>query len=324
MSEQQQGTGSGNTFNPFAFVAEGTMHEFPLPFTDRQGTVKLLVNSGMVIVDSTSTTTRTTLPWQHYNAIPLVEMNFVLCGNMYQTHEGVLNRYTYQKGHHNILFNPYSLEQNELIGSGDYRMLGVHIDPQKMIALFTDYVPEMMPLAEKIAKGTPFVLQSPGQSFPAQMQYIFNTLWQCPEPAGLRKLYFESKLLHLLSLQCEALLPASTPVQQPLRLYAGDKERLYHARDILCNRLNDPPSLAQLSKLCGINEFKLKKGFRQLFQQTVFGFVNEQRLQQAQRMIMEGEKNISTIAYDLGYAHPQHFQRAFKKRFGITPGSVRR
>ena len=34
------------------------------------------------------------------------------------------------------------------------------------------------------------------------------------------------------------------------------------------------------------------------------------------KMIYEGEKNITDIAYELGYAHPQHFHRAFKKQFG--------
>ena len=48
----------------------------------------------------------------------------------------------------------------------------------------------------------------------------------------------------------------------------------------------------------------------------------DKRLQEAQRMIYEGEKNISAIAYELGYAHPQHFHRAFKKQFGVTPGSL--
>ena len=43
---------------------------------------------------------------------------------------------------------------------------------------------------------------------------------------------------------------------------------------------------------------------------------------EARRLIYEGAKNMSVIAYELGYAHPQHFQRAFKKRFGVTPGSL--
>jgi AraC-like DNA-binding protein len=54
----------------------------------------------------------------------------------------------------------------------------------------------------------------------------------------------------------------------------------------------------------------------------VFALVQEERLKLAKQLIFEGEKNISTIAYELGYAYPQHFQRAFKQRFGVTPGSL--
>jgi len=54
----------------------------------------------------------------------------------------------------------------------------------------------------------------------------------------------------------------------------------------------------------------------------VFALVQEERMKRAKQLIFEGEKNISAIAYELGYAHPQHFQRAFKQRFGVTPGSL--
>lgn len=309
-------------FNPFFQLPDGEMREYVLPFPDRTGTVKIIMSGGMGVVDSINHTTTKTAPWQHFNARPFVEMNFMLQGNMYQTHEGVLNRCLYEKGYHNILFNPYSFEKNELIGTGDYRMFGIHVQPEKMITLLSDYIPELAYVADKIASGTSFVLQAPGKQLSSQMKYIFDTIWKTPQPAGLKTLFIESQLLTLLSLQCETLLQPATQAGKPITLYAADKEKLNYAREILLYRCGNPPSLAELSKLCGLNEFKLKKGFRQLFQNSVLGFVNEHRLNEAQRLIYEGEKNISSIAYELGYAHPQHFQRAFKKRFGVTPGSL--
>jgi AraC family transcriptional regulator, transcriptional activator of the genes for pyochelin and ferripyochelin receptors len=59
-----------------------------------------------------------------------------------------------------------------------------------------------------------------------------------------------------------------------------------------------------------------------VFGVSVFALVQEERLKRAKQLIFEGEKNISAIAYELGYAYPQHFQRAFKQRFGVTPGSL--
>jgi AraC-like DNA-binding protein len=251
-------------------------------------------------------------------------MNFVLEGNLYQTHEGILNRHLYAQGYHNLLYNPFSWEENQLIGQGDYRIFGVHIAPKKMMDLLTGYIPELAPFADKIDKGQPFVLHGRENALSHQMKYIFDSIWKCPEPPSLRKLYVESKILELLSLQCETLLHKNAAGIFPYSIGKSDIDRAYEARDILLKRLSDPPSLTELSRLCGLNEFKLKKYFVQLFGASVFGFVQSERLELAKNMIYQGEKNVSEIAYHLGYAHPQHFHRAFKKKFGRTPGELRK
>lgn len=59
-----------------------------------------------------------------------------------------------------------------------------------------------------------------------------------------------------------------------------------------------------------------------MFDRSIPGFVNEKRLQSARTAIYLGEKTISEIVYELGFSHPQHFHRAFKKRFGQTPKNL--
>lgn len=301
------------SFNDVFHPGEGIIHQYHLPFQDRSGHVKLVVSNNMAIVDSLMVAATPTAQWGHYNEKPFVEMNFVLEGNMYQTHEGVLKRHLYAKGYHNILFNPDSREDSELIGTGRFRNFGVHISPQKMIDLLTGYIPELEDVANKIEKGVPFVLHTPSNYISAPMRYLFDTFWNTPEQMGLRRLHIESYVLELLCLQTQALLATGNTNGKP-----HDKDKLYYARDILLSRLIDPPGLSELSKMCCLNEFKLKKGFRELFHNSVLGFVQDQRLEAARYAIYEG-KSISEIAYRLGYSHPQHFHRAFKKKFGITP-----
>ena len=300
----------------------GVVQELALPVDNKQGTLTLALVNEMGVVDSRFHTNGFTPSWKHLNSKPFVEMNFMLEGDLYQQMENFTGKKLCARGTHNILFNPGTLEENQLIGHGQYRTFGVHITPRKMTELLAAYVPELEAYADKICAGRPFVLESPGPAITAGMQYIFDTIWQCPQPEGLKKLYIESKIMDLFSLQCELLLRGNSRGKRPPALPAADIERLYAAKAVLEQRLEQPPSLAELSKLCQLNEFKLKKGFRELFNTTVYGFVHECRLTRAKRMIREGGKNISEIAYLLGYSHPQHFQRAFKKQFGITPGSL--
>ncbi|MFV0566010.1 MAG: helix-turn-helix domain-containing protein [Flavobacteriaceae bacterium] len=35
------------------------------------------------------------------------------------------------------------------------------------------------------------------------------------------------------------------------------------------------------------------------------------------------DKSISEVAYELGFKYPQHFNRLFKKRAGVTPNEYR-
>ncbi len=44
---------------------------------------------------------------------------------------------------------------------------------------------------------------------------------------------------------------------------------------------------------------------------------------EAKEELLYSQKSISEVAYNLGYKHPQHFTRLFKKVMGVTPGEFR-
>lgn len=52
-----------------------------------------------------------------------------------------------------------------------------------------------------------------------------------------------------------------------------DKQRIFFARDCLLKNIDAPPTLSQLARAAGLNEFKLKKGFKEIFNQTVFEYL---------------------------------------------------
>lgn len=151
--------------------------------------------------------------------------------------------------------------------------------------------------------------------------------------AGLEGALVNSPKLELL-IQCKALELAMLILAQlhqnktpapcgDTPLSKDDVENLRLAREILRENLSEPPSLTQLSRQAGINEFKLKRGFRRLFGLTPYGFLREARLEQARRYLESGDMNVYEACLAVGYSNPGHFSGAFKRRFGVTPGGVR-
>jgi AraC family transcriptional regulator, transcriptional activator of the genes for pyochelin and ferripyochelin receptors len=109
----------------------------------------------------------------------------------------------------------------------------------------------------------------------------------------------------------------------PEIICSSDLDRLYQAREILLQDLENPPSLLDLAKQVGLNDYKLKAGFRRVFGTTVFGYLHEQRMTQAHDLLTSSDLPVTEIANQVGYTSLSAFSTAFKKFFGIRPSSCR-
>lgn len=125
--------------------------------------------------------------------------------------------------------------------------------------------------------------------------------------------------MELLILQCGQLGKRKKTV----RLSTADIRNVRLARDIILEDIRNPPTLPALAIRAGLNEFKLKAGFRQVFANSVFGYLSDHRLELAKQDVLEGYKSLTDIAYETGYASLSHFSHSFKKKFGISPVKMR-
>ncbi|MEM8639734.1 MAG: AraC family transcriptional regulator [Cyanobacteria bacterium P01_G01_bin.54] len=156
-----------------------------------------------------------------------------------------------------------------------------------------------------------------GKTTPA-MNQVLQQILHCPHQGTTQQLYLESKALELLALQFADLeADASAPHKHPLN--AADLERVQYARDILVHRLCDPPSLIELAHLCELNDFKLKQGFRQLFGTTVFGYLYDYRMKQAQELLRGDQLSVAVVSAQVGYGSPAAFSTAFRRKFAVSP-----
>lgn len=156
------------------------------------------------------------------------------------------------------------------------------------------------------------------------MQLALRQLLDCPYHGVTRRLYLEAKVLELLALQFYQLTDELGAEPTPPNFRPTDVERLHQARDILRQQFDYPPSLLALSRLVGLNDFKLKQGFRQIFGTTVFGYVQTCRMAQAQVLLRDRDLSVALIAERVGYASPSRFSQAFKRQAGVTPSQYRR
>lgn len=135
-------------------------------------------------------------------------------------------------------------------------------------------------------------------------------------------MYLLSKSIELLVMQAEACNAALMPSPNYIKTNY-DKDCIMYAREYIMNNLETPPGLLELAKIIGINEYKLKRGFKEMFGNTVFGYLSDTRLEIAKNDLLENKKSISEIALELGYSSVQHFSKAFKKKFGSSPNKLK-
>lgn len=156
------------------------------------------------------------------------------------------------------------------------------------------------------------------------MQTALQQILNCPYSGIIKRIYLESKALELLALQFHQWMEQDNPASGARSLPKDDVERLHHAKDILIRDLQNPPSLMDLAHKVGLNDYKLKSGFRQVFGTTVFGYLQACRMEQAKHLLVERQLSIAAIAHAVGYASQSRFCHAFKQRYGMTPIACRK
>lgn len=117
------------------------------------------------------------------------------------------------------------------------------------------------------------------------------------------------------------LLPQLTAVEaeNDYNCSIGETRCLRRVAAYLKENLAEEHSIKQLSCDFSINEFKLKRGFKSLYNNTVFGYLRECRMIRAEEMLRQDDLNILEISMAVGFDNPSHFSRLFKKRFGLLP-----
>ncbi len=145
-----------------------------------------------------------------------------------------------------------------------------------------------------------------------------NQLFQSNIQGAARDLFERAKAYEILALFFNK--EEGTDAEQcPFLNDEDNVQRIRQAKLILIDRMTHPPTLKELSREVGLNEYRLKEGFKNIYGKTVFQFLNDYRLDKARQVLESGKFKVNDAAYHIGYTNPSHFIAAFRKKFGVTP-----
>ncbi|PWV49034.1 helix-turn-helix transcriptional regulator [Chitinophaga sp. S165] len=258
--------------------------------------------------------------------IPTISLIFLLNGQLETGPDRITGKFgkrRYQSLEHNLFFNPSTEENMDMFKQRGFEVVALAFSTDRFLELAANGGRVLDGLANKVAGGTGTYLNKRiNPPITPRMSMVLEEIRQCRVNGGAKKLFLQSKALELLALQCEQYEQVEQVRPESVLISVADRERIHYAKDILLKSIQNPPSLAELSRLAGLNEFKLKNGFRQVFNNTVFGYLNDHRMDYARRMIIGQQFSLTEIADQLGFSSLQHFSIAFKKKYGVSPSRM--
>jgi AraC-like DNA-binding protein len=200
----------------------------------------------------------------------------------------------------------------------EYKVLDIFYSPR----LLQELLPFFPELNAVIGSTGPGLLSEKTCWMLPSMKEITNQLLNCPYNEATRQFYFDLKVRELLYQVLENSLKRN-PTQHQYTPW--EIARIHQARNIIESHISSkPPTIRSLSKQVALNEFKLKAGFRKFFNSGIFSWAMEKKMQHARQLLLTTDKPIKEIASLVGYKRTGNFITAFRKRFGMTPGSLRR
>ncbi len=250
---------------------------------------------------------------QHLNAISedeadaRVHFNYLLRGKTSITCEG--RRYEFDSDDVLATFSPG--KQYEIGCSAGWCNIELRITPQLLCELAGEE-------SETLYQGSAsdFCLLRSASNL--QIRAATDRLERLLAQDNTSPLLVHAAALEFLAWQLKSLQPEAVSSGVAPR----ERRQLLEARERLLADLSNPPTIDQLARETGLNQLKLKRGFKNLFGVSVYALFQRERMEHARRLLLQ--YSVTETAIQLGYSNFSHFSTAFRKQFGVLPSEARR
>ena len=162
----------------------------------------------------------------------------------------------------------------------------------------------------------------------AQRERVVNNLWnlEMPEEVKSEELRVESEELRVKNEELREESEESAPQEEEVAESLEDeKEPLFivHFKKVVEARLADSDlSVDDLAAAMNLSRVQLYRKVKSISGSSPVELLRTARLNRGYQLLLTTGKNVSEVAYDVGFTAPSYFTKCFKDEFGVSPSDL--
>lgn len=256
----------------------------------------------------------------NFRDVTHVSLHFQLSGSSSARISGINKDLPICSGNFNLFNCVDPISTFQFPKQQEYEYICVGLKPAFFGQMLTEFDIPDDEILSQTKNSIPFSLFSTSRLI-HYLQHNAIQLIQSPPVADTLKIpYIKSKIKELTILTLGEY--AQSKILFPEKLSKSDTEKLYNVKNWLLTNFLGSLTLESISKEFMLNEFKLKSGFKKLFGMTVFGHIQQLRMEHAFTLVSSGGFTVGEVAAIIGYTSDSAFIRSFKQYFGYPPGKM--
>ncbi len=122
----------------------------------------------------------------------------------------------------------------------------------------------------------------------------------------------------------QLIAPDGLTLRDSTDTYAASDPIVQAALEFMLTHFHKPIGTPEISTHLGISRRNLELRFQKSLQSCVHKKLVEMRLKSAEHMLTSTHRKVEDIAARTGFCHTSHLSHAFKKAYGLPPGTYRK
>jgi AraC-like DNA-binding protein len=139
---------------------------------------------------------------------------------------------------------------------------------------------------------------------------------------SLRAPYLEALCTQILVHTIGEFTKRDSAMPHSLPMRPRDLCKIREAREYLNQHFANPPKIRDLARYIGVNQTKLKAGFRRDNGVSIYEYVLKTKMERAAYLLQSGDYDVAEVAFAVGYSYAANFTHAFKKFHGTLPHTL--